>query len=292
MALKYSIIIDTLATFGLSIWDNPGEVFERVAHAGYDGVDITAEPDRIDLERYREVTDIARAAGLEVAALLGAWAIWHAGEARDLGSLDDAVRRQASDYAKKCTNVAVELNVGVYEICCAPAVPQYPAHETPLNIVRENFVKSAREISQHAARQGVSVAMEPINRFEGYAGFMNSVVDAVSVAEEVGEDNLGVMVDFFHANMEDVSVPSAIRWAGPRLMLIHLADSNRQMPGTGHVDFTQVIRELDEIDFDGYLSLDCLPARPDAKTYLEGSIGYMKQLEQAVVVEQQLAGIS
>ena len=75
-------------------------------------------------------------------------------------------------------------------------------------------------------------------------------------------------------------------------MLIHLADSNRQMPGTGHVDFTQVIRELDEIDFDGYLSLDCLPARPDAKTYLEGSIGYMKQLEQAFAVEQQLAGIN
>ena len=53
------------------------------------------------------------------------------------------------------------------------------------------------------------------------------------VADEVGEENLGVMVDFFHANIEDVSVPDAIRRAERRLMLIHLADSNRQMPGDG-----------------------------------------------------------
>ena len=68
-------------------------------------------------------------------------------------------------------------------------------------------MESAREISRYAADRGVRVAMEPVNRFEGYAGFMNSVVDAVGVADEVGEENLGVMVDFFHANIEDVSVP-------------------------------------------------------------------------------------
>ena len=63
-------------------------------------------------------------------------------------------------------------------------------------------------------------------------------------------------------------------------MLIHLADSNRQMPGMGHIDFTGAIRELDEVGFEGYLSLDCLPARPDARTYLAHSIGYMKQLKK------------
>ena len=59
------------------------------------------------------------------------------------------------------------------------------------------------------------------------------------------------MVDFFHANIEDVSVPDAIRRAKHKLMLIHLADSNRQMPGMGHIDFTSAIRELDEVGFEG-----------------------------------------
>ena len=288
--LKYSVIVDTLSTFGLSVWEKPHEVLELVASAGYDGVDLTAEPDRFDRKRYQEITGLARSMGLEIAALLGAWAAWHAGEGRDLASTDEGARSYAVDYAKKCTELAVDLNVSVYEICCCAAVPQYPFHEVPLPTVRKNFVKSAREISTHAAERGVQVAMEPVNRFEGYAGFMNSVVDAMSVAEEVNLDNLGVMVDFFHANMEDSSVTDAIRSAGQRLMLIHLADSNRQMPGTGHINFTRVIGELYQLGFQGYLSLDCLPARPDAKTYLENSIRYMKEIEQAVTLRERLLG--
>ena len=287
--LKYSVIVDTLATFGLDIWDQPREVLELVKDAGYDGIDLTAEPDRIEIERYREIAEISRSMGLEIAALLGAWATWHAGEVRDLASTDEATRRYAIGYAQKCTDLAVDLRVSVYEICCCPAEPKYPVSDVPLPTVRQNFVESAREISRYAADRNVRVAMEPVNRFEGYAGFMNSVVDAVGVADEVGEENLGVMVDFFHANIEDVSVPDAIRRAERRLMLIHLADSNRQMPGMGHIDFTGVIRELDEIGFEGYLSLDCLPARPDPNTYLTHSIDYMKQLEEAVALEKRLS---
>ena len=290
--LKYSVIVDTLATFRLDIWEQPREVLELVKNAGYDGIDLTAEPDRIEIERYRELAEISRSMGLEIAALLGAWATWHAGEVRDLASTDETVRRYAIGYAQKCTDLAVDLGVSVYEICCCPAEPKYPVSDVPLPTVRQNFVASAREISRYAAERGVRVAMEPVNRFEGYAGFMNSVVDAVGVADEVGEENLGVMVDFFHANIEDVSVPDAIRRAERRLMLIHLADSNRQMPGMGHIDFTGVIRELDEIGFDGYLSLDCLPARPDAQTYLTHSIDYMKQLEEAVALEKRLSEMS
>ena len=84
--LKYSVIIDTLATFGLDIWEQPREVLELVKDSGYDGVDLTAEPDRIEIERYQEIAEISRSMGLEIAALLGAWATWHAGEARDLAS--------------------------------------------------------------------------------------------------------------------------------------------------------------------------------------------------------------
>ena len=290
--LKYSVIVDTLASFGLDIWEQPREVLDLIKNAGYDGIDLTAEPNQIEIGRYREIAEIARSMGLEIAALLGAWATWHAGEVRDLASTDEAVRRYAIGYAQKCTDLAVDLSVSVYEICCCPAEPKYPVSDVPLPTVRQNFVESAREISRYAADRGVRVAMEPVNRFEGYAGFMNSVVDAVGVADEVGEENLGVMVDFFHANIEDVSVPDAIRRAERRLMLIHLADSNRQMPGMGHIDFTGVIRELDEIGFEGYLSLDCLPARPDPTTYLGHSINYMKRLEEAVALEKRLSELN
>ena len=87
--------------------------------------------------------------------------------------------------------LAAELSVPVYEICCCAAVPKFPVPDEPISEIRKGFVESAREISRQAAERGVRVAMEPVNRFEGYAGFMNSVVDAVSVAEEVDADNWG-----------------------------------------------------------------------------------------------------
>ena len=150
----------------------------------------------------------------------------------------------------------------------------------PLDEVRRNFVKSVREISAHAAERKVQVALEPLNRFEGYAGFMNSVQDAVSVIEESGAANVGVLADLFHINIEDTSLSDALRLAGRRLMHVHLADSNRAAPGTGHIDFLQLIRTLRSTGYQGYLSLDCVPAKPDWKTLLQRSITYMKQLEK------------
>ena len=52
--LKYSVIVDTLATFGLNIWKQPREVLELIKDSGYDGIDLTAEPDRIEIQRYRK----------------------------------------------------------------------------------------------------------------------------------------------------------------------------------------------------------------------------------------------
>ena len=143
---------------------------------------------------------------------------------------------------------------------------------------------------QIAATRGVAVAIEPINRYEGHPGFMNSVTDAMSVIDEVGAQNLGVLVDFFHANIEDVSLGGAIRQTADRLLNVHLCDSNRDAPGTGHIDFLEVFRTLDDIDYRGYLSLGFVPSRLDVRllreALLERSLSYLKELEQIVVLQK------
>ena len=71
---------------------------------------------------------------------------------------------------------------------------------------------------------------------------------------------------------------------------IHLADSTRGMPGTGHIDFRAVVRTLADMGFTGSMSLDCLPARPDMHRFLQGSIDYMKAMERANELEREIAG--
>ncbi len=117
---------------------------------------------------------------------------------------------------------------------------------------------------------------------------MNTVAEALSVVEQVGADNLYVLADLFHVNIEDGPLTDTLRAAGDRLCHIHLADSNRQAPGTGHIDFLGVIRALNDIGFSGYLSLDSVPAKPDWQTLVRHSLPFMKQMEQAAALQERI----
>ena len=291
MAHKYSVILVTLVGDGGNVWERPREVLETVANAGYDGVDLDAEPDRIDAKQFNEVASLAASLGLKVPALICAWGGWHAGEVRDLASSDESVRSYAVRYTQKCIDLAASLDEPpLIEIAAVPPHSEYPITSVPRPTLRRNFVKSTREIGAYAAPRGVRVAIEPINRFEGYAGFLNSIMEAKSVADEVGADNVGVLADFFHVNIEDAALADTLRLAGDSLMCIHLADNNRQAPGTGHLDFLHVVRTLNAMGYSGYLSLDAVPAKPDWKTLVKSSIHFMKQMEQTAALQDSIAG--
>lgn len=290
MGQKYSVILCTLASGGGDFWKNPQEILETVAASGYDGVDLDAEPDRIEPDRFKQVTDLVFSLGLKIPALIGAWAPWHAGEVRDLAATDEAVRKHAVNYAKRSVDLAATFqDPPVFEIVASPAESEYPETKVPRALLRKNFVKSAREIARYAAERNVQIAIEPINRFEGYAGFLNSLSSAKVIADEVDAENLGVLADLFHVNMEDSSLPDALQAVGSKLMHVHLADSNRQTPGTGHIDFLELMRTLESMNFGGYLSLDCVPAKPEWKTLVTRSIGFMKQVEEMVALQKKLA---
>ena len=130
---------------------NPREVLETIAEAGYDAVDVDAEPDRITQRQFEQVTNMAASFGLNIAAVVGAWGGWHAGEERDLASSDEEKRRHAVDYAKRCLDLAATIGGPVLEICAAPLNPEYPVSKVLPSVLSENFIKSAKEIAEHAA---------------------------------------------------------------------------------------------------------------------------------------------
>ena len=291
MPFKYSVILDVLAMIGFDVNEKPHEVLDVVKESGIDGVDVgTPRISAEDKKKVADIVSIARSKGLDVPAFLGAWAVWHGGEERDLASSDNNVRAHAVDYAKGCVAIASELDVRVFEICAAPGVNTYPASKVPVKTLRENFVKSIKELCEFAQDRNVEVIVEPINRFEGHPGFMNSLVEAAELVASLDIPNLGVLGDLFHMNIEDIDNSEAYRAAGKYLKHIHLADHNRQLPGTGRNDFKSILRALEEIGFDGYLSLDCVPPRPsDVKVFLNAAMDYMKAVERANEMHRQIA---
>ena len=283
MDMKYSVVLNTLNTGdnGCSVWEHPHEVLQTIADAGYDGIDMDAEPDRIDRNRFNEVRDLAFSMGLKVPALLGAWAPWHCGEERDLCSTDETIRMRGVGYSKRAIDLAAEFEQPpLFQLCACPIENEYPLASTPIDTLRQQFVKSTMEIVAYAAPKGVNIAIEPINKFEGQAGFLNAIPEALSIVDEIAADNLGVQADFYHMNMADGNLIETLRLMEGKLMHVHLAERNRYILGTGHLDFAAILQTLKELNFTAYLSLDSVPAKPDWKTVVEQGISYLKQMEQ------------
>ena len=72
-------------------------------------------------------------------------------------------------------------------------------------------------------------------------------------------------MDTFHMNIDEADMPQAIRTAGDKLGYLHVADSNRLYPGAGHLDFAPILAALQEVDYQGTISLECIP-EPDSMT--------------------------
>jgi sugar phosphate isomerase/epimerase len=127
--------------------------------------------------------------------------------------------------------------------------PRTPAQD------REVLVEQLATLGAHAAAAGVLVLLEPLNRYEDH--MVNTVVQAAEVIRTTGSDAVRVLADTYHMNIEEDDLCAALRAAAPVLGAVHLSDSNRHQPGTGHVPFASVIATLREIGFTGTLSVEC-----------------------------------
>ena len=105
---------------------------------------------------------------------------------------------------------------------------------------------------------GVTLAVEPLNRFETY--YLNTAADAVKLVEEVGSAQVGILFDTFHANLEEKDVAAAYRHCGRRLAHVHTCENDRGIPGSGHVDWPGVFAALKAIGYDGWLTIESFNA--------------------------------
>ena len=135
-------------------------------------------------------------------------------------------------------------------------------------------VERLRRVCIYAAERGVRVTLEPLNRYE--ADFIHSAADGRRFLQDLGCSNAGLMMDLFHMNIEDASIEEGLRQAGERLWHVHIADSNRRYPGSGHLDFASVFATLRDMGYQGFVSAEMLPL-PDPDTAAERTAAFIRR---------------
>lgn len=229
------------------VWTSPFSTQEfgllpKIKAMGFDLVEVAV--DDIALIDAALLGKVARDNDLSV-GICGAF-----GPSRDMSSDDPAVRRNAAQYIVDCiglaqavgsTLVSGPLYAAVGKTRLAPA--DQKARE------RAWAVEGLRQVGKVATDAGVTLGIEPLNRFE--TDMINLVDQAITLIREIDHPAYKLHIDTFHANIEEKSIPDAIRAAGSLLGHFHACENDRGIPGTGHVDWIGIRDALREIGYDG-----------------------------------------
>ncbi|MGD2104916.1 MAG: sugar phosphate isomerase/epimerase family protein, partial [Anaerolineae bacterium] len=240
------------------------ETFARLACFGYQGVELVGEPERYDTDL---VLELCEEYGLRVTSVLS-WCIWGI-PGRDLTSATESERTAAEDYMRQCTDLASDVGAPILVILPAPAGRTAPAGEpesegewlSAYKVEWDRAVDSVCRAAAYGAERDVSLALEPINRYETF--LVTNVSQALPFLDDVGSDNLKLHLDTFHMNIEEPDLAAAVRQAGDLLVSMHVSDSNREAPGRGHIDFDALMSALEDVGFEGPLTLEPVPPGSD-----------------------------
>ncbi len=231
--------------FWAQSWDIDYRYYiDKMKKLGFDILEFQAQPllDMTD-DECRAIKRYADGQGIRLSYSLGL------NKAYDIASLDPSVReagiRYLSDIVRKIAVMEGELFSGVtYN---GWGVPAHFVGATEKEEMFRHSVASMQEVMKVAEREGVTVCVEAVNRYE--AVLINTAREAIRYADAVGSPNIGIHLDTFHMNLEENSLGDAIRLVGGRLRHFHTGDNNRNVPGRGHIDFDEVFRALADIHY-------------------------------------------
>jgi len=182
-----------------------------------------------------------------------------------LGQHDPTTIQLGLRAAKLAVAAAGEL--GVSGMVMPLAVP--PEKRGDGTESQRYVVEALEELAQDAASARIVVLVEPLNRYED--AYVNRLEQAAALCEEIGSPAVGVAADFFHMNIEERDPVVALQTFVAHVKHVHVADSNRQQPGSGHLNIPALVAVLGREDYQGWLTLEC-EMRGPLETVLSGTV--------------------
>jgi len=151
----------------------------------------------------------------------------------------------------------------------------FPWRSDIQDVEKEILIEECKILGKYADNVGAYVILEPLNRYETH--FMRRLEQAAEVTEAVGKEHVKIMADFFHMSIEETNIPSSLEKAADFIVHVHLADSNRLLPGFGHTDFKSGFAALKRKGYKYFMALEC-GISGDAKVELPKCAKHLKQI--------------
>jgi 5-keto-L-gluconate epimerase len=247
---------------------NLRHAIKLASRLGYDSVEIM--PRGVDDPNPEELRAWAGEVGLRIAAIASGFIAVECGLTFTDPNAD--IRHRAVETMRRCIDAARRagapvVSVGVVRGKLRPGLSGAAATDYLSDCIQQ--------CGRHARDRGVLLAVEPGNRYE--TDFIHTVDEGLALLGAVGLSSVRLMIDTFHMNIEERSIPDAIRRAGARLVHVHFADSNRLAPGWGHLDFQSVAAALHEIGYDNTIGME-MALTPDFEAAASQAARFVRAL--------------
>ena len=272
-------------TFGQEeAYRHPEVTYQRLKRCGYDAIEITPPKGRyglgVKMEDYLMTHQTLKADyGLEVSCINECWGeMWDPYSPTYKTLTEPKTAELAVSETRSSIDFAAEL--GAPFVTVAVAIHSSITSENVADCTAV-AVDALRRMAAFAGQRGVRLVFEATNHLE-MGKFVNTALNHKRMIELTGCDNIGIQLDWFHANFEELNPYEAVMDAHPLLWHMHFRDSNSLTPGYGTVDFKAVLRAIKKIGYEGYCTIESSPMIPDSDTAARDGIEYLKLLERIV----------
>ncbi len=265
--MKLSIVLSTQpASFSaLAYKGHVEENIEKIKELGYDGVELAVrDPELLKMDTMQSLLNKHN---LIVPAIGTGQAFGE--EGLSFTNPDEEIRKSAIQRIKSQVKLAATLEAKVI----IGLVRGFSHKNIEKSITEKWLIEALRECALENSL--VKLAIEPINRYE--TDIINTVESGLELIEKVECENVGLLLDTFHMNIEEPSICESIKLCKERLFHFHIADSNRWHPGAGHIDFKEILEVLDQVGYRDFISAEIMPL-PNPDIAAEETIKYMRGL--------------
>lgn len=242
----------------------------RLAEMGYDGAEYyVCRPKDVNRCELHKILDKY---GMELSGI-------RTGAIYDMDGLrfshpNPEVRRQAVDRMKEACELAGEFHT----VLLLGRIQGVLEEGEDFKSAEEWITECLRECSEYAGKCGTKLILEPLNRFE--LSYHHNTKEMVPYLKHVNSSinwPVELLVDVFHMMLEEDSIAAGIIRSRHMMGHVHFSDSDRCEPGSGNIDFLEVLKILNALEYDKYITVEIIP-RIELFEAAERSIKYLKPL--------------
>lgn len=242
MKLRYAVH----AYAWTSSWSNDTlDIIDHVKSLGFDLIEVPMmEVEKVDPAAIRERLDKV---GLDVCTSTAC------SLEDDITGDDEQTRQRGVDYLTECVRKTAAMGAKTFSGVIYSGIGR-KIDSMPDERYWDRAAKGLKEVAKIAAGLGVTIGIEPINRYETF--LVNTCEQALKLREMIGEPNVGIHPDAYHMNIEESDFYTPLTKVAPYICHFHMSESHRGTPGTGTVDWASIYRALKEADYDGVVGLE------------------------------------